>query len=324
MDLGFKKSFFIKWIEQYLFFPTPFQRLVGVLFLPFTVLYCVITAYQRLSKKTIDLGIPVISVGNLLIGGTGKTPVIIALAKEKEAVAVVLRGYGRDSKGLFVVSQNGNIKENIQTCGDEAMLLAKSLPKATIIVSENRTDGVLKARELGCEVVFLDDGYRHHEIKKFDILLRPAKEPTNIFCLPSGGYRDTKMMYSFANLVLKEGVDFTRIVTLKKSNVAVENLPEDLVLVTAISKAYRLLEYLPHNIPTVIFEDHHTFTQEDIDMITTKYPDNSIVTTAKDMVKLEQFDLKDIYLMDLEVQIDSKAIESIENYIKPKSVDEVY
>ncbi|MCD4757699.1 MAG: tetraacyldisaccharide 4'-kinase [Arcobacteraceae bacterium] len=324
MDLGLKKSFFIKWIEQYLFFPTPFQRLVGVLFLPFTVLYCVITAYQRLSKKTIDLGIPVISVGNLLIGGTGKTPVIIALAKEKENIAVVLRGYGRESKGLFVVSQNGKIKENIQTSGDEAMLLAKSLPKATIIVSENRTDGVLKARELGCKVVFLDDGYRHHEIEKFDILLRPKEEPTNIFCLPSGGYRDTKMMYSFANLVLKEDVDFTRTVTLKKSNVIVEKLPEDVVLVTAISKAYRLLEYLPENISTVIFEDHHTFTQEDIDMITTKYPKSAIITTAKDMVKLEQFDLQDIYLMDLEVQIDSKAIQSIENYITPKSADEVY
>ena len=59
-------------------------------------------------------------------------------------------------------------------------------------------------------------------------------------------------------------------------------------------------------------------------MITTKYPDSSIVTTAKDMVKLEQFDLKDIYLMDLEVQIDSKVIESIENYITPNSANEVY
>jgi len=324
VDINPIKSFFIKWIEQYLFFPTPFQRLVGVLFSPFTVLYCIITAYKRVSKKAIYLGIPVISVGNLLVGGTGKTPVIIALAKEKKNAAIVLRGYRRASKALFVVSQKGTIKESIQISGDEAMLLAHSLPNATVIVSENRTDGVLKARELGCEIVFLDDGYRHHTIEKFDILLRPAQEPTNIFCLPSGGYRDTKMMYAFADLVLKEEKDFTRIVTFKHNEKIVENLPQKIVLVTAISKAYRLLEYLPQNIPTVIFEDHHNFIQEDIDKIMTKYPDNSIVTTAKDLVKLEQFKLKNIYLMDLEVQIDTKSTEKINSYITPISEDAVY
>lgn len=324
MDINPIKSFLIKWIEQYLFFPTPFQRLVGILFFPFTIFYCIITAYKRVVKKASYLGIPVMSVGNLLVGGTGKTPVIIALAKEKKNAAIVLRGYGRESKGLFVVSQKGIIKESIQTSGDEAMLLAHSLPLATVIVSENRIDGVLKARELGCEIVFLDDGYRHHEIEKFDILLRPAQEPTNIFCLPSGGYRDTKMMYAFANLVLKEGQDFTRMVTFKHNGKIVEYLPQKIVLVTAISKAYRLLEYLPQNIQTVIFEDHHNFTQEDIDKITTKYPDSSVVTTAKDLVKLEQFRLKNIYLMNLEVQINRESIKKINSYIKPKSEDEVY
>lgn len=315
MDLGFKKKFFIKWVEQYLFFPTPFQRLVGVFFLPFTVLYCVITAYQRLSKKTIDLGIPVISVGNLLIGGTGKTPVIIAIAKEKKNVAVVLRGYGRESKGLYVVSQNGKIKEDITTSGDEAMLLAKSLPKATIIVSQNRTDGVLKARELGCKVVFLDDGYRHHEIEKFDILLRPAQEPTNIFCLPAGGYRDTKMMYSFADLVLKEGEDFSRIVSFSKEGSIVKTLPQNLVLLTAISKANRLLEYLPSTTKSEIFEDHHFFSEDEIKTIQQKYPNQPIVTTRKDFVKLEKFELENLYIMELEVQIEKEKLEKIEKYL---------
>ena len=318
------RSFFVKWIEQYLFFPTPFQRLIGILFLPFTVLYCVVSAYKRISKKEIDFGIPVVSVGNLLIGGTGKTPVIIALAKEKEDVAVVLRGYGRASKGLYVVSQKGKILQDINTSGDEAMLLAKSLPKATVIVSENRSEAIMKAKELNCKVVFLDDGYSKHEIKKFDILLRPKIEPTNIFCLPSGGYRDTKMMYSFADMVLRDGTDFTRVVLFKKDGEKIDTLPENTVLLTAISKAYRLLEYLPEGIQTEIFEDHHSFTQEDIEKILLKYPNTTIITTAKDLVKLEQFSFKDIILMDLEVTIDEKAMQKVENYIKPKSVDEVY
>ncbi len=310
------KQFFIKWVEQYLFFPTPFQRLVGLLFLPFTIIYCVITAYGRISKKAIEFGLPVISIGNLLIGGTGKTPVIIELAKRYKNSAVVLRGYGRESKGLYVISDGNTLLEkDILMSGDEAHLLANSLPESIIIVSENRTEGILKAKELGAELVFLDDGYRHHEIKKFDILLRPKDEPTNIFCLPSGGYRDTKMMYSFANTVLKEEKDFKREVSLYLGEEKVETLPKNCVLFTAISKANRLLEYLPNNIPTIIYEDHHMFSQEDIDELYKKYPNCSIVTTEKDYVKLKQFELKDLYLMKLDIKIEEGSLEFMKKYI---------
>ena len=309
------KSFFIQWLEEYLFFPTPFQRLVGILFLPFTVLYCIITTFSRLSKKPFNFGIPVISIGNLLVGGTGKTPTIIALAKDKSDVAVVLRGYGRDSKGLYVISDGSKILEDVKISGDEAMLLANSLPNAIIIVSENRVDGVLKARELGAKVVFLDDGYRHHEIVKYDILLRPKDEPTNIFCLPAGGYRDSKMMYAFADIVLKENIDFKREITFKKENKIIDELPSDVVLVTAISKANRLLEYLPNGIDTVIYPDHYSFTQNDIDEITQKYPNRPIITTAKDMVKLEMFAIKELYLMDLDVIVTEENIQKVDEYI---------
>lgn len=253
--------------------------------------------------KPFDFGISVISIGNLVVGGTGKTPITIALAKKEEAAAVILRGYGRDSEGLQVVSHNGDIKCDVSTSGDEAMLLAQQLPNATIIVSEDRIQGVLKAKELGCKIVFLDDGFRHHNIKKFDILIRPKEEPTNLFCLPSGGYRETKMMYSFVPVVLQDGKDFKRIVTFKKEGEVIENLPENSLLLTAISKPNRLLEYLPKDIVCKTFSDHYQFTKEDIDNILKDYKDYTIVTTAKDLVKLEKFNLDNIILMDLEVEI---------------------
>ncbi|MEA2017473.1 MAG: tetraacyldisaccharide 4'-kinase [Campylobacterota bacterium] len=310
-------SFFVKWVEQYLFFPTPLQRLIGVLLLPPTVIYCVITSYKRLSKKPINFGIPVVSIGNLLVGGTGKTPVIISLVKPKKDVAVILRGYGRESKGLFVISNNGKILEDVTVSGDEAMLLAQSLPNTTIIVSENRTKAILKAQELGCKTIFLDDGYGQHDILKYDVLLRPRveNEPTNIFCLPTGGYKDSKMMYSFADVVLVEQKDFKRVVTFKFNDETVENLPEKIVLLTAISKTNRLLEYLPKNIETIIYPDHHNFTQENIDNLYLKYPNYNIVVTAKDMVKLDKFNLENIYLMDLEVIVEKNNIKKIDNYI---------
>ena len=310
-------SFLVKWIEQYLFFPTPFQRIIGILLLPLTLIYCIITTYKRVSSRPQYFGIPVISVGNLLVGGTGKTPVTIALAKEKENVAIVLRGYGRKSKGLFVVSLDGELLEEVTVSGDEAMLLSKALPKATVIVSEDRIVAIKKAKELGCKIVFLDDGYGKHNILKYDLLLRPKDEPTNIFCLPSGGYRDSKMMYSFADCIVQEEKDFKRVVTFKDSNhKTIDRLPTNTLLLTAISKPYRLLEYLPSDILMESFPDHYNFTQEDIDKLELEYPNFSIVTTSKDIVKLNELKVThDIYLMDLEVKLNQKILTKIDTYI---------
>ncbi len=257
---------------------------------------------KRSMAKEIDFKIPVISVGNIIVGGSGKTPITIKLASKYQNACVILRGYGRASKGLQVVSLKGKILVDVNVSGDEAMLLAKSLEKATVIVSENRIKAILKAKELGCEIIFLDDGFSKYSIKKFNILLRPKNEPTNIFCLPSGGYREPKGFYAQADLELVEGKDFYRVVNIKKNNQIVQ-LPSKTLLLTAISKPKRLLEFLPNDIEMVSFPDHYDFKQADIDEILEKYKDFSIVTTQKDLVKLEKFGLKNLYVMELEIEI---------------------
>ena len=256
--------------------------------------------------KEMHFGIPIVSVGNLIVGGSGKTPITIKLASKYENACIILRGYGRVSKGLFVVSLNGKILVDVKTSGDEAMLLANSLSKATIIVSENRIKAILKAKELGCKIIFLDDGFSKYQIAKFNILLRPKDEPTNIFCLPSGGYREPKGFYAQADIELLEGSDFKRVITIKKDNIE-STLPSNTLLITAISKPKRLLEYLPKNIQMLSFPDHYDFTDEDIKNIQTKYKDYSFLTTGKDFVKLEKFKLNDLYLMDLDIKIDEKV-----------------
>ena len=254
----------------------------------------------------IEFGIPIISVGNIIVGGSGKTPVTIKLASKYENACVILRGYGRASKGLFVVSLNGKILEDVNTSGDEAMLLANSLPKATIIVSENRIKAILKAKELGCKIIFLDDGFSKYKIAKFNILLRPKDEPTNIFCLPSGGYREPKGFYAQADIELLEGNDFKRVISIKKDAEICE-LPAKTILLTAISKPKRLLEYLPKDTKMVSFTDHYTFTKDDILNIQNEYKDYSIVTTGKDFVKLKEFNIENLYLMDLDIEISSNV-----------------
>lgn len=302
MDLNIKNKLAL-WVEQYLFHPNILQQLLSAALLPVTLVYCIVVGLKRMRAKAIDYGIPIISIGNLVIGGTGKTPVTIELAKKEKHPAIILRGYGRNSKGMQLISHQGKILEDISVSGDEAMLYATLLPNATVIVDEGRIAGITKAKELHCNIVFLDDGYRFHNIKKYDILLRPKVEPTNLFCLPSGGYKETKMMYSFVPKVLQEDKDFKRIVTFKKDNVLIDNPPLNSILVTAISKPKRLLEYLPENIKCKTFIDHYNFNKEDIDTILNTYKDYTIITTQKDFVKLKRFNLTNIIIMDLEIQL---------------------
>lgn len=302
----------VAWVEQYLFFPNWYQKIISTALLPFTLIYCIIAAFKRASSKPINFGIPVISIGNLIVGGSGKTPITVSLAKDYENAFIILRGYKRESQGLQIVSLNGDIKLEVKQAGDEALLLAQSLPKASVIVSEDRKEAILKAKELGAKIVFLDDGFSKTDIFKYDILLRPNKEPENIFCLPSGGYRDTKMLYTTADLVLKEGKDFKRKVWFSKDTQKIETLPKDITLLTSISKPYRLKEFIDADIPMVAYEDHHLFTKEEVDSITT----SSILTTQKDKVKIDILDTnKDIYVMELDIEFsDNKVQEEIKKH----------
>jgi tetraacyldisaccharide 4'-kinase len=284
------------WIEKYLFYPNIFQRFISILLLPLTLIYCLIVTFRRFNNTSIDFKIPIISVGNLIVGGSGKTPMIIHLAHKYQHIAVILRGYGRKSKGLIIVQKN----DDVLRVGDEALEYKLKLPQAIVIVSEDRIKGILKAKQLGAKIIFLDDGFRFYNIKKFDILLRPKDEPTNELCLPSGGYKEPKMNYSFADMVLTEGIDFKRKVSFISNGVKLQNLPQKFVLVSAISKANRLLEYIPQ--PTYIFfyKDHYFFTIQDVSKFTSlKLP---IVTTYKDYVKLQKFNIQDIILLDLEIE----------------------
>jgi len=294
------------WIEDYLFFPNAFQQTIAYLLLPLTFIYMLIILIKRTFARELDFGIPVISIGNIIVGGSGKTPIAIKLANSYKNSCVILRGYGRASKGLYIISNRGKILEDIIISGDEAMLLSKSLPNSTVIVSENRVEAILKAKELGCKIVFLDDGFSKYHIKKFNILLRPKKEPTNFYCLPSGGYREPKGLYAYADLELKEGRDFNRIISIKKDDKEVI-LSGKTVVLTAISKPKRLLEFLSKDTELLAYPDHHNFLFEEIKEIKEKYKEYNILTTGKDLVKLKSFDIENLYLMDLDIKINENV-----------------
>ncbi|MCV6607734.1 MAG: tetraacyldisaccharide 4'-kinase [Campylobacterales bacterium] len=306
--------FFLK-IEEYLYdSPYLWQKILSWMLLPLTLIYCIIVVIQHKSKKPKDLGIKVVSIGNIVLGGTGKTPFTIALASGYHNSAIVLRGYKRETEGVLVVSQNGTILSNVKQAGDEAMEYAKALFNSSVIVAENREEGIKKAKDLRCDVVFLDDGFRHNSIEKLDILLKPNKTPKNKFCLPSGGYKAPLSFYKKADIVAKEGVDFRR-------SVVTDNPTKKMVLVTAIARPLRLKPYVPADIEKFYYPDHHSYEKEELVKILMKTGATSILTTEKDAVKMAGMDLP-LSILRLKITIDNEIVNTVKQYIEEDEINE--
>ncbi len=245
------------------------------------------------------------SVGNLTVGGSGKTPVVIELARMFEKPAIILRGYGRQSKGMVVVKYKSTILCDVIRSGDEAMLYAESLPNATVIVSEIRERGIAEAISMGCDVVLLDDGYGKHSIEKLDLLI--AVPTQNPYCLPSGAYRE-RLWSGKNSLVMMEKVAFKRSVTIK-------NPTDKMVLVTAIARPERLDPFLPAVIEKVYFEDHHFFTQGELEMIVARTGATSLLVTSKDLVKMSSYKKLNFSILELSIELNETIIKTVKDYV---------
>ena len=125
---------------------------------------------------------PVVSVGNLTLGGTGKTPFVEFLAdglvREGRRPAILSRGYGRSSGGVVVVSRGQGALVDADEGGDEPVALARRLPGVPVVVARRRADAAPAAERLGADVFLLDDGYQHLALQRnVNLLLLDARDP---------------------------------------------------------------------------------------------------------------------------------------------------
>ena len=296
----------MRFIDRYFYKPNFLHICISFILLPISLFYLIVATLRRKCAKYYDFKIPIISVGNLIVGGTGKTPFLCEIAKDFENVAVVSRGYKRKSKGLLIVSKNGKICATQEQSGDEAHLIALTLKNASVIVSKNRVDGILEAQKLGAKVIFLDDGFRFN-FKKLSIVLSPKLEPFFKLPLPSGIYRENP--FAKGDLMLKEGVDYTR-------EVGVENASARMLLLTAIANPKRLDEFLPQGvIGKILLRDHAVF---DLAFLRTEFRRTgatSLLVTRKDFVKLQQCELP-LSILTLKIHIDSAILARIKEYVE--------
>ena len=279
--------------------------------------------------KSQSYTIPIICIGNLSVGGTGKTPhtqYLLDLLKNNYKVAVLSRGYGRKNSNLQFVETTSNALK----VGDEPLQLKKNNPECLVVVEKNRNKGVKKILNdfPETEVILLDDGYQHRWIKAgFNILITPFSSPYyKDYLMPVGKLRESKKGVSRANAVifsktpentnptLKKGmlerlhlfahqeayfsgIQYHRFKCINNNTELEENNPYSITLVSGIANANPLIKYLEekgHSINHLKYSDHHNYSSNDIDTILAEYnADKSIkkliLTTEKDATKLKQF-----------------------------------
>ncbi|MBY0548217.1 MAG: tetraacyldisaccharide 4'-kinase [Candidatus Obscuribacterales bacterium] len=176
---------------------------LSLLLAPLSALYFVgafirLLCYRLGLLRSHHLNATVISVGNLTVGGTGKTPVTIDLARrlimQGYRPAILSRGYKRKSgRPVVVVSDGSNILSEPADCGDEPFMMARAVPRAVVIVgSDRKKTGELAISKYGCDVLLLDDGFQHLKVsRQIDVVLYDYNDdPETAKLLPGGRLRE--------------------------------------------------------------------------------------------------------------------------------------
>ncbi|HVP66140.1 MAG TPA: tetraacyldisaccharide 4'-kinase [Anaeromyxobacteraceae bacterium] len=170
--------------------------------------------------------VPVISVGNLAVGGAGKTPVVLSLAERLSRAgrrpAVLSRGYGASIKAPTVVSDGRALLAGSEAGGDEPVLLARRLPTLRVVCGPDRAGLVHLAVELGADVILLDDGFQHRRLSRdLDVVVLDGSNPFgNGHCLPRGPNREPRRALGRAGVVWLTHADRARGEVLERLRAA--------------------------------------------------------------------------------------------------------
>jgi tetraacyldisaccharide 4'-kinase len=315
-------------------FSNYFLKSFRILLLPFALPYWIGILirnwfYDKRILGSTSFGIPLICIGNLSVGGTGKSPMVenlVILLKDTFKVATLSRGYKRKTKGYALAGENSTALE----IGDEPMQFHIKFPEIAVAVGEKRVEAIpqLLHDRPETDVIILDDAFQHRSIKAgLNILLTDFNNLfTKDFYLPTGDLRDQKSSYKRAEIIIvtkcnknlteverdkiiKEinptdgqnifftAIEYSRpyhIITNKEKGVESK---VEVLLVSGIANPRplkKLLEVYSASYQMLQYPDHHIFSVDDLEDIKKafndiKAKDKVILTTEKDAVRLIKF-----------------------------------
>ena len=286
--------------------------------------------------KSEKINVPVISVGNLSTGGTGKTPLvdfIIYNLKRDYNISVLSRGNNRKSKGFIEIKNS----DNPSLVGDEPFLIKSNHSEVPVFACEDRVEGAKKIiSENNTNLILLDDAFQHRKISRnLDIVLT---DYNNLFykdyLLPYGNLRESRNNINRADVIIvtKCPLDFNKADAIKIKNQINPKKTQSLffsqikyseklfgfkelsfksirnsklTLVTGIANSQPLKEYLKKN--NVNFDhfdypDHYNYSRKDVNKILATTKNNIILTTKKDYYKLSQFKIDNLLYIDIKVE----------------------
>lgn len=301
---------------------------------PFSLIYGLIVVvrnylFDKKIFKSVSFNLPVIAVGNLIVGGTGKSPMVeylIKMLKDKYNIATISRGYKRKTKGYALAHYETTALE----IGDEPMQFHTKFPDVAVAVGEARIEAIpqLLQDRPDIRVIILDDAFQHRTIHPgFNILLTECNNLfTRDFFLPTGDLRDQRSSYKRADIIVVTKCDpfmvleekekviseikpmpnqqlfFTailynkpyHILTREKRDITVF---DEVLLVSGIANTQPLKNYIVNQAKTyeeLAYSNHHIFTIDDLKDIRKRYNEMAaenkmIVTTEKDAVRLIKF-----------------------------------
>ena len=310
------------------------------LLFPIALIYWLVTFIRNFLYdvgvfKSESFDIPIIAVGNLSVGGTGKSPQIeylIRLLSDNYQVATLSRGYKRSTTGFVLADHNANAK----TLGDEPFQFYSKYPKTIVAVDENRVEGIEILLDLDKKpnVILLDDAFQHRKVKAGFYILLTAYD--DLFCddfiLPFGNLREPSFGKKRADMIIvtkcpndidelaqqkikdklkvSQPIYFTSIaydanVYNESGRLSVNEIKEEeKVVVAGIAKPKPFFDFLEAKAEeTMIFSDHHNFEEKDIITILNKAKNNKIITTEKDYVRLnDKLPKKQLYYLPIQAK----------------------
>lgn len=315
-------------------FSNLFLKSFRILLLPFALLYWLVIAVRNLlyDKKILEstpFAMPLICVGNLAVGGTGKSPMVeylVTLLKVDFKIATLSRGYKRKTTGYSLAGENTTALD----IGDEPMQFHLKFPDVPVAVGEQRIEAIpqLLHDKPETEVVILDDAFQHRSIKAgLNILLTEHDNLfTRDFYLPAGDLRDMKSQYKRAEIIVvtkchpdisvqekkaiigeiepvkDQLIFFTTIEYGRLYHIMGDRMPDlddktEVLLVSGIANPVPLKKWVEKNSKAYYmlqYSDHHIFTIDDLKEIKKKFASieadkKIILTTEKDAVRLIKF-----------------------------------
>ena len=309
---------------------------LSILLYPLSIIYYLISVIRKKISIPQKFNIPIICVGNIYIGGTGKTSAAIEIMKilnQSKKICFLTKGYGRKSKKDIYLNELNISNQNTIDTGDEALLLNKY---GDVYISNNRAKAINTIIKLGYDAIILDDGFQDYLIfKNLNILCFDSKNWIgNNNLIPSGPLREPLKAIKEANFIVIKG-EKNQIIEneIKKLSPNIEIIyaenriennetlkNKNFIAFTGIGDPYSFFNTLLNNnikiIKQIIYPDHFQFTEKNYKILSQEAENNkcNLITTEKDYVRINNQFKEKIYYTKLNTLLVEK--ESLEKELK--------